>query len=161
MAAYSTKQAIHLLMDSNFEELDSGGEGDIEEDPAFPLPHSQESEESEGEGMINHHHQSDWLAQDLELEPRKPGRCAQTYFSFPSSAHFRTRMRIRGKIWLARETTSVPGFPVPCASQLSACGNIQSQLGPNIQRESQTDRLTDRPTDYNNPSLRMHAQLKG
>ena len=48
--------------------------------------------------------QSDWLAQDLELEPRKPGRCAQTYFSFPSPAHFRTCMRISGKIRLARET---------------------------------------------------------
>ena len=44
--------------------------------------------------------QSDWLAQDLELEPRKPGRSAQTYFSFPSPAHFRMRMRIHG--WLAR-----------------------------------------------------------
>ena len=43
--------------------------------------------------------QSDWLAQDLELEPRIRGR----YFSFPSPAHFRTRMRIRGKIRLARE----------------------------------------------------------
>ena len=48
--------------------------------------------------------QSDWLAQDLELEPRKPGRSAQTYFSFPSPAHFRTRMRILGKIRLACET---------------------------------------------------------
>ena len=54
MAAYSTEQAIDLLMNSSFEELDSGGEEDIEEDPAFPLPHSQESDESEDEGMINH-----------------------------------------------------------------------------------------------------------
>ena len=52
MAAYSTEQAIDLLMNSSFEELDSGGEGDIEEDPAFPLPHSQESVESGSEGMI-------------------------------------------------------------------------------------------------------------
>ena len=49
--AYSTEQALELLMDSSFENLDSGGEGDIEEDPAFPLPHSQESG---SEGMINY-----------------------------------------------------------------------------------------------------------
>ena len=42
--AYSTEQALELLMDSSFENLDSGGEGDIEEDPTFPLPHSQESD---------------------------------------------------------------------------------------------------------------------
>ena len=32
---------------------------------------------------------------------------AQTYFSFPSPAHFRTRMRIRGKIRLAREIETI------------------------------------------------------
>ena len=32
----------------------NGGDGDIEEDPAFPLPHSQESEDSGSEGMINY-----------------------------------------------------------------------------------------------------------
>ena len=41
-------------MDSSFEDLDSGGEGDIEEDPTFPLPHSQESEDSGSEGMIKY-----------------------------------------------------------------------------------------------------------
>ena len=51
--AYSTEQALELLMDSSFENLDSGGEGDIEEDPTFPLPHSQESDDSGSEGMIN------------------------------------------------------------------------------------------------------------
>ena len=51
--AYSTDQALEMLMDSSFEDLDSGGEGDIEEDPTFPLPHSQESEDSGSEGMIN------------------------------------------------------------------------------------------------------------
>ena len=35
--AYSTEQALELLMDSSFENLDSGGEGDIEEDPCFPF----------------------------------------------------------------------------------------------------------------------------
>ena len=54
MAAYSTEQAIDMLINSSFEELDSGGEGDIEEDPAFPLPHSEESEDSGNEGMINY-----------------------------------------------------------------------------------------------------------
>ena len=48
--------------------------------------------------------QSDWLAQNLELEPRNPGRYTQTYFCLPPPAHFHTRMRIHGKIRLARET---------------------------------------------------------
>ena len=39
-------------MDSSFENLDSGCEGDIEEDPAFPLSHNQESEDSGSEGMF-------------------------------------------------------------------------------------------------------------
>ena len=43
---------------------------------------------------------SDWLALNLELEPRNPGKSTQTYFSFPSPAHFRTYMRICGKIRL-------------------------------------------------------------
>ena len=41
--AYSTEQALELLIDSSFENLDSGGEGDIEE-----------SEDSGSEGMINY-----------------------------------------------------------------------------------------------------------
>ena len=49
--------------------------------------------------------QSDWLAKNLELEPRNPDRSAQTYFSFPPPANFRTRLRICGKIRLARETS--------------------------------------------------------
>ena len=36
---------------------------------------------------------SDWLALNPELELRNPGRSAQTYFSFPPPAHFRTCMR--------------------------------------------------------------------
>ena len=48
--------------------------------------------------------QSDWLAQNLELERRKHGRSTQTYFYLPPPAHFRTRMRINGKIRLTRET---------------------------------------------------------
>ena len=38
---------------------------------------------------------------------------AQTYFSFPSPAHFRTRMRIRGKIRLARLARLVIGNIIP------------------------------------------------
>ena len=49
--------------------------------------------------------QSDWLAQDLELEPRKPGRSAQTYFSFPSPPTFARACAYPEKIRLARETT--------------------------------------------------------
>ena len=45
MAGYNAAEALDLLLDSSFEELDSGGEEEIEEDPAFPLP-SQVSEES-------------------------------------------------------------------------------------------------------------------
>ena len=35
------------------------------------------------------------LSQNLELEPRNPGRSAQSYFSFLPPAHFRMGMRIR------------------------------------------------------------------
>ena len=48
---------------------------------------------------------SDWFAQNLELWPFNPGRCAQTNFSFPLTDNFRTRMHIRGKIWLAFDTS--------------------------------------------------------
>ena len=47
-------EALDLIIESSFEELDSGGEEDINEDPAFPLP-SQESvvsEDSDFEGNI-------------------------------------------------------------------------------------------------------------
>ena len=47
--------------------------------------------------------QSDWLSQNLELEPLIPGRSALINFSFPLQANFRMRMHIRGKIRLARE----------------------------------------------------------
>ena len=49
--------------------------------------------------------QSDWLAQNLELEPLNPGRLALTNVSFPFPASLRMRMHIRGKIRLARETS--------------------------------------------------------
>ena len=49
--------------------------------------------------------QSDWLAQNLELEPLFPGRSALTNFSFPLPANFRMRIHISGKIRLARETS--------------------------------------------------------
>ena len=48
---------------------------------------------------------SDWLAQNLELESGNPGRSTHTYSSFPPPSHLRTRMRIRGKICLVRETS--------------------------------------------------------
>ena len=48
--------------------------------------------------------QSDWFAQNLELEPLNPGRSAQTNFSFPLLANLRTRMHILRKIRLAHET---------------------------------------------------------
>ena len=54
MAGYNAAEALDLIMESSFEELYSGGEEDIDEDPAFPLP-SQESEvsgDSDFEGII-------------------------------------------------------------------------------------------------------------
>ena len=51
--------------------------------------------------------QSDWLAQNLELVPGIPSMSTHTYYSFPPPANLPTRIRIRGKICLARET-SVP-----------------------------------------------------
>ena len=53
MAGYNATEALDLIMENNFEELDSGEE-DIDEDPAFPLP-SQDSEvsgDSDFEGII-------------------------------------------------------------------------------------------------------------
>ena len=51
--------------------------------------------------VINVLLQSDWLAQNLELEPLNPG----SNVSFPLLANFSMRMHIRGKIRLARETS--------------------------------------------------------
>ena len=48
--------------------------------------------------------QSDWFAQNLELEPLNPGLSAQTNLSFSLPAKFRTRMHILGKIRLARKS---------------------------------------------------------
>ena len=47
--------------------------------------------------------QSDWLAQNLELEPGIPGRSTHTYSSFRPPTYLSTRIRIRGKVSLARE----------------------------------------------------------
>ena len=49
--------------------------------------------------------QSDWLAQNLELEPGIPGRSTHTFSSFPPPAYLRKRMRTRGNICLAREAS--------------------------------------------------------
>ena len=45
MAGYNAAEALDLITENSFEGLDSGGEEDIDEDPAFPVP-SQESEVS-------------------------------------------------------------------------------------------------------------------
>ena len=47
MAALNAEQVLHLLMASSIEELDSGEETDIKEDPAFPLPQPDYSNESD------------------------------------------------------------------------------------------------------------------
>ena len=44
MAALNAEQVLHLLMASSIEELDSGEE---KEDPAFPLPQPDYSNESD------------------------------------------------------------------------------------------------------------------
>ena len=44
--------------------------------------------------------QSDWLDQNLELEPGIRGRSTHTHSSFPPPAYLRKRMEIRGKISL-------------------------------------------------------------
>ena len=49
MAAYNAEQALDLLLESSFHELDSGDEEDIHEDPTFPLPTDQESEDSDSD----------------------------------------------------------------------------------------------------------------
>ena len=55
--------------------------------------------------VINVLLQSDWLAQNLELEPVNPGSSALTNISFPIPANIRMRIHIREKIRLARETS--------------------------------------------------------
>ena len=47
MAALNAEQVLHLLMESSIEELDSGGETNLKEDPAFPLPQPDYSNESD------------------------------------------------------------------------------------------------------------------
>ena len=46
MAALNAEQVLHLMA-SSIEELDSGEETDIKEDPAFPLPQPDYSNESD------------------------------------------------------------------------------------------------------------------
>ena len=46
MAALNAEQVLHLMA-SSIEELDSGEETDIKEDPAFPLPQPYYSNESD------------------------------------------------------------------------------------------------------------------
>ena len=47
MAALNAEQVLHLLMKSSIAEFNSGEETDIKEDPAFPLPWSDYSNESD------------------------------------------------------------------------------------------------------------------
>jgi len=42
MSYYTREQALEMVLQ---DDLDSGGEIDIEEDPDFPLPHSSDSDE--------------------------------------------------------------------------------------------------------------------
>ena len=43
MASYTAAEALHLIMDSQ-DDLVSGDESDIQEDPLFPLPRQDEGE---------------------------------------------------------------------------------------------------------------------
>ena len=50
MASYTATEALDLILDSS-EDLQSGDESDIQEDPLFPLPRVDESgDDSEAEG---------------------------------------------------------------------------------------------------------------
>ena len=44
MSRLTTDQALEMMFMDGFDDLDSGGELDIEEDPDFPLPHYSDSE---------------------------------------------------------------------------------------------------------------------
>ena len=46
MAQLSMEQALDLLLDGNIEDFDSGNESEIEEDPVFPLPTENQSDDS-------------------------------------------------------------------------------------------------------------------
>ena len=49
MSRLTTNEALKMLFLDGFDELDSGGELDIEEDPDFPLPHYSDSDISDDE----------------------------------------------------------------------------------------------------------------
>ena len=49
MSRLTTNKALEMLFLDRFDELDSGGELDIEEDPDFPLPHYSDSDISDDE----------------------------------------------------------------------------------------------------------------
>ncbi len=47
MSLLTAEQALEMVFMSDADDFDSGGELDIEEDPAFPLPHGDDSSDSE------------------------------------------------------------------------------------------------------------------
>ena len=49
MSRLTADEALEMLFLDGFEDLDSGGELDIEEDPDFPLPHYSDSDDSDDE----------------------------------------------------------------------------------------------------------------
>ena len=65
MASYTAAEALHLIMDSQ-DDLVSGDESDIQEDPLFPLPRQDDSEEESEEG-------EPWESEVGEGEPGDEG----------------------------------------------------------------------------------------
>ena len=49
MSRLTTEQALDMVFRDRLDDLDSGGELDIEEYPDFTLPHSSDSDALEGE----------------------------------------------------------------------------------------------------------------
>ncbi len=47
MSVLTAEQALEMVFMCDADDLDSGGELDIEEDPAFPLPHGDDTSDSE------------------------------------------------------------------------------------------------------------------
>ena len=55
MSRLTADEALEMLFLDGYEDLDSGGELEIEEDPEFPLPHYSDSDDSDDETV---HHDS-------------------------------------------------------------------------------------------------------
>ena len=63
MASYTAAEALHLIMDSQ-DDLVSGDESDIQEDPLFPFPRQNDSEEESEEGSLGN---QKWGRGNLEM----------------------------------------------------------------------------------------------